>query len=157
MERHSCDCAVKIGLYYPSWVMMWCMQADHIFSWIKPGHQVFTLKVYISALTSRMTICKMSPINLFRTLFEDAWSQSPVVDPGSLIRRGVREGTPFSKAQAKGFGAEAPHICLRKLRKKTQFWVNNEAKLTKNWGQLLCSAAASAICCTNMVKNEVGM
>jgi len=40
-------------------------QADHNFSWTKPGNQIYTLKVKISALKSRMTTCEMSPINLF--------------------------------------------------------------------------------------------
>jgi len=43
------------------------LQADHnYFSCTKPGHQIFTLKAYISALKSRMTMWKMSLINFFR-------------------------------------------------------------------------------------------
>jgi len=35
--------------------------------------------------------------------------------------------------------------------------MKNAAKLTKHWIQLLPVAAPSAICCTNMVENKVGL
>jgi len=53
-------------------------------------------------------------------------------------------GTPSPKARltSEGFGGESSTI----------YFVNNTAKSTKHWRQLVLVAAASAICCTNTVK-----
>jgi len=137
LQHNSIDLTLNNVSWCPlSWIVFTLDQADHNFTWTTPGHQIFTLKVYMSALKSRMTMCKMSPINLFWTFFlkmhdhNHQWCE----------RRGLGQNlTNFEN-----------HV-------ETQFWVNNDAKLTKNWKQLLPAAAASAICCTKMVKNKVGL
>jgi len=81
-------------------------QVDHNYSMTKPEHQIFTLKVITTSLKSRMTMCKMSPINLFRTFI---WKYIITITSGGSrfcdTERGpweeFREGTPSPKAQAK--------------------------------------------------------
>jgi len=152
-----------------NWTAM-VAQADHNFSWTKPGHQMCTLKVYTTALKSRMTMCKMSPINPFRNLYlklndhshqwriQVLWYGEGTIGrahPPNPKPHNVQSQTPSPRHEQRVWG-RVPHTFYVKLRKETQFWVKNDAKLTKNWRQLLPAAAASAICCTNMVKNEVG-
>jgi len=68
----------------------WQYPADHNFSWTKTGAPNFyTLSQYIGAQINRMTICKMLPITFFELLFENTWSQSPLADPGPVIRGGT--------------------------------------------------------------------
>jgi len=112
---------VYLILFDHVWINKQNKQADHNFSWTKPGHQIFTLKVHISALKSKMTLCKMLPINLFRffeLLFENLWSPSPVADPGSEDHawEGFRKGTHPRRRDRSDLRVGIPHICLRKLR-----------------------------------------
>jgi len=101
-----------------------------------------------------MTMCKMSPINLFLTFYlkmhvhnhqwriQVPWYEGAMekCSGGYTLLEGASEGRHTN--------------VLRKLREEAQFWVNNEATLTTNWRQYLSATAASAICCTKIVKNN---
>jgi len=116
----------------------------------------FLHSVYISALKSRKDCAKCQKYIFFelfiwKCMITITRGGSRFRDTGRVPWRRVLEGTPSSKVRVKGFGGSSLTHILRKLRKDTQFWVNNEAKLTKNLRH-----AAIAIWCTNRVKNKVG-